>query len=169
MSHHPLRFVLASPLPRDEIVRRLREAVDSSLMIFGKKPVVGGVSSRSFWLSVRITYRNSFQTVLFGRMSDDRGGGTRIECRAGMSVFTMVFMTIWFSFVGLAVVATPFAHARPEVIWPQLVPLLMLAFGVGLVAVGRWFARNEVDELVAFLEETIDASPIDSRTSGRES
>lgn len=121
---------------------------------------MGRIGRDSFRLHARIWYRNSFQTFLTGRLFDE-GSSTRIQCRAGMHPVVIAFMTIWFSFLGLMQLAIISSPLRPgeQLIWSLAPFALMVAFGTSLIAVGRWLARNELRGLVAFLEETIDASP----------
>ena len=148
-----VHFELRSPLARDEIAQRLREAIDGNLSLFGSKSVIGRADRNSFNLRVRIDYRNSFQTILRGQLADD-ANGTRIRCRAGMAYFTVAFMTVWFSFIGIGVAAMwPPRSLDPGTIISMALPI----FGVALVAFGRWFARQELPTLTAFLEETIEA------------
>ena len=150
-------FQMTSPLSRDELVATLRGEIDSPWTFFGQKPVVGAVSNTRVWLVQRHNYRNSFQTVLSATLADD-GRGTRLSCRAGMSLFVIVFMSVWFGL--LLVITTPLlsmAVLHSDFGWPFLYNLGFVAFGIGLVASGRWFARGEREFLVSFLEDTIDA------------
>jgi hypothetical protein len=147
------RFDLRSPLSRDEIAQRLRGAIDSNRVLFGSKSVIGWADRNSFNLRVRIDYRNSFRTILRGQLADGIDG-TRIRCHAGMPYFAVAFMTVWFLFIGVGVAA----------IWPPrslepgtIISIALPIFGVALVAVGRWFARQELPTLIAFLEDTIEA------------
>jgi hypothetical protein len=148
------RFVLVSPCTRDEIERRLRNNIDSGFNLFGSNPIVGWADRERFNLRVRIGYRNSFQTILRGRLID-AGDGTRIRCQAGMPIFSIAFMTVWFSLIG-----SYFVAALPHLSWRDpgdVVAIALPAFGVALVAIGRWIARDELAKLVAFLEDKIDA------------
>lgn len=150
-------FQMTSPLSRDELVATLRGEIDSPWTFFGNKPVVGRVSATHVWLVQRHNYRNSFQTVLSATLSDD-GRGTRLSCRAGLSTFVIVFMTVWFGL--LLVITTPLismALLNQDFGWAFLYNLGFVAFGIALVASGRWFARGEREFLVSFLEDAIDA------------
>src|SRR5688572_9015178 len=68
---------LESPLPPEECVVRLREAIDGDgmLSLLGSKPVLGRVRGRSVRLTKRIGYRNSCQAILTGRF-EPYGTGT---------------------------------------------------------------------------------------------
>jgi hypothetical protein len=88
----------------------------------------------------------------------NEGTSTRIRCYAGMHPFVIAFMAFWFAVVsvGTAGVLQELAEGNPS---PSslFVGLGLPAFGIVLVAVGRYFARNEAETLIAFLEETLDA------------
>jgi len=152
---------LVSKLDRAEVVRRLQGAVDSEWTFGGGKGVVGKVDEHGFRLRLRIGYRNSFQTFMFGAAQAD-GRGTRIVARTGMHPFAAVFMTLWLSVIALAsaIGVAGLAQAEPGETAPWfviLVPVGMLAFGIALVGIGRWIARNERARLVEFLERTVEA------------
>jgi hypothetical protein len=154
---------LVSPLPRDEVVRRLRAAVDSEWTFAGGKSVVGHIGDDRFRLRWRIGYRNSFQTFMFGSVKSD-GSGARIVARSGMHPFAAAFMALWIAAVTmLAVVAVSGVIGAPDdaaaqgVIW--LVPVFMAGFGFALVWLGRWFSRNERARLIEFLQTTVGAKP----------
>lgn len=153
------RLTFWTPLARDEAVRRLQANVDSNWRFFGDKRVVGFVGEGSFALRVRISYRNSFQTNLRGRMINE-AGGTRIRCSAGVHPAVMAFMAVWFSFVALFTTVSVGAAIDGQGTLFNLIPFGMLFFGIALVAAGRRFAHDELPALIAFLEETIEATPV---------
>ena len=162
MADLPSRFELTSPLSRVEVVRVLRANVDSSWKFFGEKVVVGSIGASSFSLRIRLTYRNSFQTVLSGRVMEDQGA-TRIRCHSGMHGFVIALLTMWFGGVLMALFAlAPFVlHLDSLDLAAPLIPVGMGLLGIGLVWFGRYLARDELGTLVAFLEETLDASRMD--------
>jgi hypothetical protein len=112
-------------------------------------------------LRKRISYRNSFQTFLIGSL-EGRDGATVFRGRAGMHPLVIGFMAVWFGLLaligGAAFVATVggliAGQSQPL---GAIIPLLMAAFGVGLVWFGRWLARGEEAFLVAFVAEVIAA------------
>lgn len=161
---------VTSKLDPAEVLRRLQAAVDSEWTFGGGKDVVGHVGDGGFRLRLRIGYRNSFQTHMFGAVRAE-GRGTRIVARTGMHPFAAVFMTVWISMVGLAAVMvvagsieTRPAEAEQGLI--VLVPVGMLALGIALVGIGRWVARNERARLIEFLERTVDAKRESSVRAG---
>ena len=150
-------FDLMTPLSRREVLERLRHDVGTG-WFSGDEPVMGRVSDRSFSLRKRIGYRNSFQTNLRGRYVEEKDG-TRIKCYAGMHPFVIVFMTVWFALVLSSTAATVLAGAEVAARSAVFVWGLPI-FAIVLIGVGRYIARNERAELVAFLEDVIDASPV---------
>jgi hypothetical protein len=151
---------VTSKLDRAEVLRRLTAAVDSEWTFGGGKGVVGRVDEHGFRMRMRIGYRNSFQTFMFGTTTAE-GRGTRIVARTGMHPFAAVFMTVWLSVVALAATIGVSAAIGAEAGDPVqalllLVPLGMFGFGIALVGIGRWIARNERARLIEFLERTVD-------------
>jgi hypothetical protein len=153
-------FDLTSPLSREECVQRLRSKADPAW----SGAVIGSVGETSFRLRKRIYYRNSFQYSLSGKLIDDNGQ-TRLHCRIGPHPLVLAFLVIWFGGVLVACgavsvwIAGAFAHrAHPSNLWPgAAIPFLMLAGGVALVMLGRYFARDEPDYLIDFLRKSLDA------------
>lgn len=154
---------LISPLSAESCVERLRAAIDSDFTLFGSKPFVGSVGGTSGRLRKRIGYRNSFQTVT--RLTfKSQPRGTAITCRSGMSVFVYVFMTFWFGFLGLVGLAT--GGDNPGFV---VFPLGMMAFGVGLILFGRFLARNEHGDIVAFVARITEGKVASAPTPGMRS
>ena len=92
---------------------------------------------------------------------------TRITGHFGMHPWTRAFMTFWFGFlilVGGSVclgtltrLLSP-SHAPVGTAWVgMVVPPGMLLFRFGLVAFGRYLAREEAGFLTGFLVRTLDA------------
>jgi hypothetical protein len=166
---------LISPRTREACVERLREAVGSSWLPFSPAYVVGRVRADAITLRRKIWYGNSFQTILRGQLRDDPQG-TRISCRFGINRFVFVFMCVWFAGVigigGTMFVTSLIALARGRdpgeaPAWlGVLFPLLMVGFGVGLLAFCRYLARNERDEMLGFLRETLSAWDVDASPPG---
>ena len=85
----------------------------------------------------------------------------------GMHCFATLFMCIWFGFAVLmcGIFLIPSVRsliAHPDTVQQEtwvgcVVPIIMPAFGIGLVWFGRFLARNEDRLLVEFLVQTLDA------------
>jgi hypothetical protein len=165
-----MTFTLFAPLTPAECAARLTAAVDEDRFFsrstwLGGKPVVGGVTERGIRLRKRIRYRNDFQTQLRATLRAVPGG-TLIAGRCGMPVSVRIFMSIWFA--GLVLLTAPFVYfgitsllagsGTARTSWIDAgMPLLMLGFGVGLIAFGRYLARDEAHFLKHFLVETLEA------------
>jgi len=153
-------FVIHSPLARAECVRRLQESVRSEWALFSSKPVGGKVTETSISISKMVFYRNSFQTILSGRILDD-GAGTRIEARLGFPRRSMILFVVFILAIGVVLPVTAvslseggFSHVPLGILE---VPLFFFAFGVFVFVFGRFLARNEGEFLLDFLRSTIDA------------
>ena len=141
-------------------------ALLSIAALWGSKTVTGQVKESSFRLRKRIGYRNSFQCFLTGSMRS-APGGTAINCSAAMHPFVKIFMTVWFCGVvciGFIIFVSSLQgilsgsgqYARNA--WLGIFfPFVMLAFGFGLVKLGRHFARDDARFLTDFLVRTLDA------------
>ena len=169
------RIELHSPHPPAECASRLSAAIDaenSALLslagVFGNKPFLGRVTETSLHLRKRIAYRNSFQSMFSGTMRPSNGG-TVITGDFAMHPFVIVFMAVWFCGVlgiggtlAIATIAHLFSGAEPrgDHDWLGIVaPVGMAIFGVALVAVGRYIARQEAQFITDFLTRTLDAAP----------
>ncbi len=168
LGYKTTRIDLASPLRREECIRRLQEKTDSNWTIFGFRAVIGHIGERSFSLRKRIFYANSFQTIVRGTFIEE-SRQTRLHCRFGLHPFVAGFMIFWFSgvtlFGGTILLTTISALIAGSALNAHSlagigIPLLMLVFGFGLVSLGRSFARDEQTYLVEFLIKTLDAREV---------
>jgi hypothetical protein len=149
------KMAFRTSLPLSECVTLLKEDVCPWWKPFGNQAVVGRVGSETFSIRMRNGYRNSFRQVLRGRMIDAPGGGTQIDCSVGMSRWVMIFMCMWFG--GLILIGGTLVTTTADGLRTLPVLLGMFAFGVALVALGRFLARNEKDDLVQFVCFTLVA------------
>ena len=172
---------LVAPHSPVECASLLTAAIDSewsaAFTLFpsaGAKPVIGKASETKLRLRKRIGYRNSFQSHL--RASMQRSAeGTVISGTAGMNPFVPVIMGIWFAGVILIggaasfrTVSSMFSGAgdlHPNA-WIGIVgPLTMVTFGVVIVGIGLYGARDEARFLTDFLVTTLNAR--DRTATGR--
>ena len=153
------RETLISPMSPDAVRQRLKDAIDSTFVIVGSRPARGVV----FDDHARITpkppvFRNAFQTVMTVRWQPS-GAGARLDCRSSGAVVAQVFMVFWFAFTLIALAGFVWLPMRTDavglVVW--CLPFVMMVFGVLMTATGRWVARNQHAELIAFLRQTLDA------------
>jgi hypothetical protein len=166
------RLEVFSPFTPADCASRLREAIDSglraSLFGLGSKPVIGKVSESSVRLHRRTRYSNSFQTLLTAAMRPEQGG-TVISGECAMHPFVRIFMVVWvcaLAFIGVTLFLTVGWKAlsgrsgdNREALLSVIIPLGMLAFGIGLVRFGRYLTRNDPQFLRDFLIQILDARP----------
>jgi hypothetical protein len=143
-----------------ESVERLQAATKrSAFSAIGEAAAVGKVSQDRVRLQ-RVTpmVRNSFKPFFVGRF-ESRDGVTLLVGRFGMSSFTRIFMTFWLGMVALFAVGFLAGSLNATVSYPRqtvIVPFLMLIAGLGLVALGKWFARNDVAWLSGVIGRALD-------------
>ncbi len=139
-----------------ESVERLRAATKRSVFSsFGETTAVGKVSAEKVRLQRVIPMvGNSFKPFFIGRF-EERGGVTVLTGAFTMLWIVKVFMTFWFGLMAVAAVPALFGAfnaAGPGAWFFRVQPLLMGAFGIGLVALGKWFARNDAAWLSRVIE-----------------
>jgi hypothetical protein len=141
----PAEFVSGYGL--SESVARLRAATQrSAFAMLGETTAVGRVSEGSVSLQrVVPMVRNSFKPFFIGRF-EQRQGVTILRGRFTMHSFVKIFLSVWLGFVTLVLLGFVLSFVRgtsnlhgPAVI----VPFAMLGGGLGLVAFGKWLARND--------------------------
>jgi hypothetical protein len=150
----------------EESVERLRAATKRSVFSsLSETAAVGKVSEQSVRLQRVIPMvGNSFKPFFIGRF-EIREGVTVLTGRFSLLTIVKVFMTFWlgmaFVFAG-GVLLGHFSSPNPVSPFLAFQPFLMLGFGIALVAMGKWFARNDV----AWLSSVIQRALGDSRKSG---
>jgi hypothetical protein len=150
----------------EESVERLRAATKRSVFSsLSETGAVGKVSEQSVRLQRVIPMvGNSFKPFFSGRF-EIREGVTVLAGRFSLLTIVKVFMTFWlgmaFVFAG-GMLLGHFSSPNPAPPFLAFQPFLMLGFGIAVVAVGKWFARNDV----AWLSSVIERALGDSRKGG---
>src|ERR1700722_576908 len=171
MIHHSRRLLYEST-PAEfrsaysvaESVERLRAATKrSAFAAIGEAAAVGKVSQDGVRLQ-RVTpmVRNSFKPFFEGRF-ERRDGVTLLIGRFGMSLFTKILMTFWLAMVALFGVGFLVGSLSATASYPRQIvigPFLMLIAGLGLVALGKWFARNDVAWLTGVIGRALDVAGV---------
>ena len=145
-------------------MERLRAATKrSAFAAIGEAAAVGKVSQDGVRLQ-RVTpmVRNSFKPFFVGRF-ESRDGVTLLTGRFGMSLFTKIFMTFWLAMVALFGVGFLVGSLSATASYPRQIvigPFLMLIAGLGLVALGKWFARNDVAWLTGVIGRALDVAGV---------
>ena len=154
----PARFESAFPL--EESVRRLRAATTQSL--FGNlthQVARGTVGASKVSLQRSVPFvRNSFKPFFIGRF-EASSRVTLVGCFT-MHPFAKVFMCFWLGFCLLwTALAAVFALFRaPDAWYFPLFGLAMFFAGLALIAVSKWFARNDVRWLSSVIATALDSS-----------
>src|SRR5882757_4269864 len=129
-----------------ESVERLQAATKRSVFSsLAETAAVGKVSEEGVRLQRVIPMMsNGFKPFFIGRF-EVRDGVTVLSGRFTMALFAKIFMSFWFGMLlaiggGIWLGTRHSANSAPRLVLLQ--PFLMVGFGVVLVAVGKWFARN---------------------------
>jgi hypothetical protein len=153
------KLELVSPFPLEECQHLLRDSLQRST------EVDGSITGTELRARKRISYRNSFQIRLSAELLDE-GGATRIICRFGIHPFVIVFLVFWFGMLlligggGIVSGVIELISGRDaRDLARQLIPAMMLIFGVLFVLVGRFLAGGERLALTTFISETLKATP----------
>jgi hypothetical protein len=141
-----------------ESVGRLSAATKRwTLFDFGNTVAVGRVSTDSVRLRRVIPMvHNSFQPVFMGRF-EVREGVTVLTGHFGMPMSVKVFMSFWF---GMVIVISGGLLLGPKALFRMAVmigPLVMIIGGLGLVAAGKWFGRNDAAWLSGIITTALGA------------
>jgi hypothetical protein len=82
--------------------------------------------------------------------------GTRVHATLRSHPFIAAFMTVWIAMVAafnVGVLVLVLGGATQ--LWNLVVPLLMLIFGLGFIALGRWLVRSEGAALLQYIRVVI--------------
>lgn len=154
---------LYSPLPPEEIARKLKAIMDDPMP--GAKARVYGTGSQ-YDMTLRYARRNvqnSMAPQLDATM-EPQGGGTRISGTLGQTTAGRLFPFIWHGFLSLfVIVGVTVAWFVPEALLFGVIfagiPLFMMVIGAIAFRVG---GKGETDkaEILAFLQRELDTTPI---------
>jgi hypothetical protein len=142
-----------------ESVEQLRAATKRSVFsALGETAAVGKVSETAVRLQrVVPMFGNSFKPFFIGRF-EVRDGVTVLTGRFGLLTIVKVFMTFWlgmaFVFAGGMLLGN-FSSPNPVPLFLAFQPFLMLGFGIALIVVGKWLARNDVAWLSNVIERAL--------------
>jgi hypothetical protein len=141
-----------------ESVGRLSAATKRwTLFDFGNTVAVGRVSTDSVQLRRVIPMvHNSFQPVFMGRF-EVREGVTVLTGHFGMPMSVKVFMSFWFGMVIVISGGLLLGSKAPVPMAVMIGPLVMIIGGLGLVAAGKWFGRNDAAWLSGIITTALGA------------
>jgi hypothetical protein len=150
-----------SAYPLEESVTRLRAATLRSVFSALAEPAAVGTVSESRVKLQRVIpmVGNSFKPFFLGQFVK-RGERVFLTGRFTMLLIAKIFMSLWFgllAFVSIAALVSMLAAPaeRPGHISLVLGPLAMMAFGIGMLRLGKWFCRNDVAWLTHVIRRAI--------------
>lgn len=153
-----------SVYPLEESVARLRAATLRSVFSALAEPAAVGTVTESRVKLQRVIpmVGNSFKPFFLGQFVK-RGERVFLTGRFTMLLAAKIFMSLWFGFLALvsiaALVSMLAAPAeRPGHISLVLGPLAMIAFGLGMLRLAKWFCRNDVEWLTHVIRRAISAT-----------
>lgn len=153
------RLTLVSALPPKDLMERLRastgEWAASWSLVNQPKTYTGSVSEDHFKIQRQISYRNSFNPQLIGRVHV-HGNLTTIELTLRLHPFVSMFMGVWCGGLLLFVIGDLGSAIRTGDMHPTLlIPMVMLVFGYGMSTVFFHVERSKaVNELSTLLQAT---------------
>ena len=161
----PKEFVSSFGL--DESVQRLSAAVGRSVFSsLTKQMAVGKVSESAVRLQRVIPMvGNSFKPFFIGAFVKD-GDRVVLKGRFTMSLYSKIFMSIWFGFLAFWTVLAllPFLAQDSHTWWFPFFGVGMFAAGIALVWGCKWLARNDAAWLTTVIQEALSRSePPNSR------
>lgn len=143
-----------------ESVERLRAATKrSTFAAMSEAAAVGKVSADSVRLQRVIPMVHNSSKPFFTGRFEVRDGVTVLTGHFGMTIFVKVFMTFWLVMVALFAGGFLVGSLGAATSYPRQVvigPFLMLVAGLGLVALGKWFGRNDAAWLSAVIARALE-------------
>ena len=131
----------------DESVQHLAAVTSRWGLSMSQTQAVGKVSADKVRLQRVIPMvRNSFKPFFTGHF-ETRDGRTVLTGHFAIPIAARIFMVIWLTMATLftlAVLAGDRRSAHENPAWLPLFALLFPAAGIGLIVLGKWFARNDV-------------------------
>lgn len=155
------KLELRTTLSTSELERQLRENIQPKRGVrlrFSKKPsdkiFEGTYSNGKFDIQRVIYHRNSFLPQIAGTYQRTTNG-TKVFAELKIHGFVVAFLVFWLSAVSLALVATIFGiiNQGTNPIF-GIVPLIMLAFGIGL---GHFGFNMEKEKSIMELKKVLES------------
>lgn len=159
MGSEPVEFV--SSFDMAESVERLRAATRRWALPFATQECAAGTVKQGRVALQRVIpmVGNSFKPFFIGRF-EQRQGKVVLTGRFTMLLFVKLFMAVWFGGLACMTVAGLVASlsSRKAAMLP-VATIGMMAFGVGLVALGQRFTRNDPAWLSDVMRGALEAQP----------
>lgn len=147
----------------DESVLRLAAATRRTVFAYflPEQSAVGRVTTGCVSLQRIIPFvGNSFKPYFRGSF-EEVGGRVRLRGEFTMHPLVKLFQSIWFGFVAIWVLVVTvitigaLLTGRPCIWWLPFAGVGMFLLGLGIVALGKWFARNDIRWLSAVIQDAL--------------
>jgi hypothetical protein len=154
----------------EESVQRLSAATGRSIFSsFTSQMAVGKVTQSQVRLQRTIPMvGNGFKPFFIGSFVSE-GGRVVLKGRFTMSIYSKIFISIWFGFLACWTVLAllVFLIRDPGAWWLPLFGVGMFAFGIALVRGCQWLARNDAAWLSRVIDKALSGNaPPDSLSQG---
>jgi hypothetical protein len=141
-----------------ESVTRLASVVKPSIFqSFSGECVVGKVTETKVSIQRVIPFiGNSWKPFFIGSF-EPLGTGSVLRGQFMFSIWTRVFMSVWFGFITFwTVLATTTVLTKsPSDLWFPLFGVGMIGAGIAMVLSGKWFARNDAAWLAQVISNAL--------------
>jgi hypothetical protein len=164
------QFQIIVSVPPEEVVRRLASAIEKPglglAVPFGGKDFFGTISGLTFQFRNRRRWStNNFAPACFGKIQPN-GDGSTINARiAAKNTFFLIFAILFVLIIAFVCVPIgalalfglsqtsqlgPKDIAAPVILF--LIPLLAIAFLIGLFMIGKWMSRTDEARMSELLD-----------------
>lgn len=159
MKYLPFKNIIyKTKLSSEEVLNRLDKSVTkhfrrSDTVAHEHKLFEGIIDGKSFKIQRIIGYRNSFLPQIIGHIENDRFE-TRISIRMKPHISILVFMTFYFVFIAIGLVALISYSINSGEIKPFIfLPVGMFLFGYGLIVGGfKYESKKSKKQLLKLFE-----------------
>jgi hypothetical protein len=143
-------IIIETSLTKEETIFNLTSNIEpeKTFRLWNKtdiKAFEGQLTTNEFEIKRIISYRNSFLPIIKGRIETIETG-TRLTVNLRLHFAVMIFMAVWFGFIGLFLMASLLSLEGSGGTF--LFPLGMLLFGYALTMGGYLFESHRTKEIL---------------------
>lgn len=141
-------------IPSRDVEALLKQETDARLSLFSAKKFKGTVEDGAFKLTRCKRYRNSWEPVIQGKLSDS-GHGSVAEISFELHAYTKLFTVLWMAMAVFycAMTWAGVAAGKPVDATALIMASLMPLFGAALVWIGSWLGRRDCKTVFEFFEK----------------
>ncbi|MEE0914180.1 MAG: hypothetical protein U0L76_06295 [Ruminococcus sp.] len=148
------KFTISTKKSKDIIIEQIKRVVEDGNSCFqctgdNGKFFIGKFKDNSFKISpiVRTGIRNSFTPVLKICFADNESN-TEVNIFARMSLFAIVFMSIWLGMGFFSALMSVFLLINQAEFVPFIISVVMLILGSLLMCVSFWLSYSKAKKLL---------------------